>query len=76
MLQGCHLVEDAPHGPEVGLVIVRVVLPDLRAQVVRGAHTGPGIIRRPVHDPGDSEISEFYCSVFSEKNVLRFDVSM
>ncbi len=76
MLQGGHLVEDTPHGPEVGLVVVRVVLPDLRAQVIRGTHAGPGIISGSVHDPGDPEISQFYCPVFAEKNVLRFDVSV
>ena len=76
MFQRRHLVEDAAHGPEVWLVVVGLVLPDLGAEVVRGPDAGLGVVGRPVHDPGDPEVPEFDGPVFPEKDVLGFDVSV
>ena len=40
VLQRGHLVQDAAHGPQVGLVVVRLVLANLRAEVVRCPDAG------------------------------------
>ena len=59
VLQHCHFIEDATHRPEVRLGVVRLVLPNLGAQVVWRAHTGAGVIFRSVEDSRDAEIPEF-----------------
>ena len=40
VLQRGHLVQDAAHRPQVGLVVVRLVLANLRAEVVRCPDAG------------------------------------
>ena len=80
VLQRSHFVKDAAHRPEVRLGVVRLVLPNLGAQVVGRAHAGAGVIFRPVEDPCDAEIPEFKLLLtviqYAHRCVLKTQCSM
>ena len=76
MFKRRHFVEDAPQSPNVRLVVVWLVLPNLWAQIIRGPNAGFRVILSSLHDPRDSEIAQFHNVSPTEENVLRLDVSM
>ena len=76
VLEGGHLVQDASHGPQVGLVVVRLILADLRAQVVRRPDTSFRKLGCPVKNPSDAEVSELNNKSRCDKNILSLDVTV
>ena len=74
MRPGHHLVNDAPQRPHVALVVVRLVLAQLRGQVVRRAHQRLGKVNRVRHHLGDAEVPNLRVAVLVEEYVLSLDV--
>lgn len=78
MLQRGHFIKHTTHGPKVRFVVVRFILPDLRAQVVWSTNARSCIICRSVHDFCNAEITEFYdhSALFRARNeyILRLDI--
>lgn len=76
MAQGHHLVEDAAKGPDVRLLIVRLLLADFRRQVVRCSNGGLGTVVRVLENSCDTEISDLDLAILRHKNVLGLQVAM
>lgn len=73
-VQRAHLVDDTAERPQVALVVIRFLLPDLGTGVVGGSclrikHT---VLRNLTH----VEIAHFENAIFTLKDVRRFQVTM
>lgn len=73
-LQSCHLIEDTPQRPDIGLVVVGLVLPDLRRGVVGRA--GLGVEEPFFGDLGDVHVAQLDRAILVEEDVGRLHVSV
>ena len=71
-LQRAHLVDDAPERPDICLLVVGEVLPDLRGGVVRGACLR--VEHALARDLGDVEITELAGAVLVQKHVRTLQI--
>ena len=69
-----HFVEDAACAPNVTPVVVRHVLPDLRARIIRG--TSLCAHHASLDDARDIHVSKFDHAILREEDVRALDVSM
>ena len=75
-LQRAHFVKEHAQGPYVRLEAVRLRLDDFRREVVRRANDGLGFRLGFTEHSGNAEVSQLDHVVFSEENVLRFQISV
>ena len=72
-----HLVEEAAHRPDVALGIIRLVVTDLGAHVVRRAARGARQLDCTVEHACNPKVAELEdLAVLREEDVLRLDVSV
>ena len=76
MLQCGHLIENTAKCPEVRLVVVRLVLTDLWAEVVGSAYAGFCIINRALQYPGNAKVPKFNIELAGDEYVLCLDISV
>lgn len=72
--ESCHFVKNTAKRPYVAFHIVGMVLPHLRAGVIRSASLG--VCEPSLHDFRDVEVSQLIGIIFADENICRFDVSM
>jgi hypothetical protein len=72
--QGTHLIYDTAERPDIRLVIIRLVLPDFRAGIVRS--TSLGVKQTLFSNLRHIEVSKLGCVVFVKKNVCTLHVSV
>ena len=76
VVEGGHLVKHAAEGPDVGLVVVRLVFEDFRAHVVRRPNARAGKVHGALEHLGDPEVSQHQPPVAQQKDVLRLQVAV
>lgn len=76
MFQSDHLVENAPQTPDIRLLVIRLLLTDLRREIIGRTDGRLGTIISMLEDPGNPEISNFDGPLLSHKDILSFQVSM
>ena len=73
-LEGSHFIEDAPQGPDVRFMVVRLVFSDLWAGII--GCSGLSIKEPLLSQLGDIHIAQFNDMVFRNEHVGRFEVSV
>ena len=76
LLEAGQFVNDAAQTPDVGLVIVRLVLHDLRTSVDQRAHKGVHQLRRVLQVLGEPEVHQLDAVVLVDHDVRRVQVSV
>ena len=73
-----HLIQDAPEGPNISFLVVRISPQKLRAAVAQGAQLlKPPLVKTLIVLCGYPEVCEFGVIIFAmEKDVLWLEVSM
>lgn len=74
--QSAKLVEEHTDAPNVALVVVRVVLNDLRTQVVGRTDHSLGQLVGRLHNARDTEVAKLYYVICGEEDIQCFDIAM
>ena len=70
-----HLVEDTAQGPDIRLLVVRLLLANLRRQVIWCSNSCLGTVIGVLEDTGNTEISDFNGAILIHKDVLGLQVN-
>ncbi len=73
-LEGCHLIEHAAQRPHIAFGVVRLVLPDFRARVVRSTGLGEGHIL--LEHLGDVEIAQLVDVIGGNEHIGALQVAV
>ena len=71
-----HFVKKHSKRPHVTLEVIRLVLDDLRTQVVWCAHNRHGLFNCAIKDFRNTEITKLHDTILHEKHILRLEISM
>ena len=74
--QSAKLVEEHTDAPNVALVVVRVVLNDLRTQVVGRTDHSLGQLVGRLHNARDTKVAKLYYVICGEEDIQCFDIAM
>ena len=76
MIERRHFVENATKGPDVGLVVVRLVLEYFRGHVVGCSDTCSRKVLRTFHDLANSKITKDQPAVPEQEDILSLEVAV
>ena len=74
--QSGKLIDDAAEGPDVGLLIVALVVDLLGAHVIGRADVGVGEHTIVVHHAGETEVADFDVVVGVKENVTGLEIAV
>lgn len=71
-----HLIQDTSQGPDVGLLVVGLLLTDFRGKVVWRTDGGLGAVIRMLKNTSNTEVTDLDRTILIHKDVLRLKISV